>query len=121
MSTPPLGTWPDTPPKAHRLIAVIRLLAEHSERVFWGDHAFERLELRDSRSDIELNTTVALRVLRLGDIDGDIEAGANKGEWKVKVIAPLSHKRGERNVGVVVIVLNAEGLFVKSVEWEDRR
>ena len=115
MNPPVLGNWPDGPPKTHRLAAVIRSLAQHSERVIWGDHAFERIELRD------INTTVALRVLKTGDIDGTIRPGTDPGEWVVKMISPASHERGARNVGVVTIVLGTEYLFVKSVEWEDRR
>jgi hypothetical protein len=115
MNQPMLGDWPDEPPKAHRLPAVIRSLAQHSERIIWGDHAFERIELRD------INTTVALRVLKTGDIDGPIRPGNDRGEWIVKMIGPTSHERGARNVGVVTAVLGTETLFVMSVEWEDRR
>lgn len=121
MKSPVLGKWPNTPPKAYRFIQVIRSLAQHSERVIWGTHALKRFKQRDSRSDLDLNPAVARRVLRTGDIEGKITAGDNSGEWKVKVIGPVSHDRGARNVGVVVIQLSGNRLFVKSVEWENKR
>lgn len=116
-----LGTWPDLPPKEHRLMAVIRSIAEHSERVYFGEHAFTRLDERDSRHDLRLNDRIALRVLRSGDILGNVRPGQSAGEWVVKVVGPISHERGARNVGVVTVVLDADSLFVMTVEWEDRK
>jgi hypothetical protein len=102
-------------------MALIRSIAEHSDRVFFGEHAFERLGERDSRHDLQLNDRVALRVLRCGDILGNVRPGDSAGEWVVKVVGPVNHDRGARNVGVVTVVLDAGSLFVKTVEWEDRR
>jgi hypothetical protein len=63
-----------------------------------------------------ITTLDALRVLRGGDIEGEIVAGANPGEWKCKVIAKI---RGSREIGVITITMRTGHLFVKTVEWED--
>lgn len=93
------------------MIRFVRERARDSDNVAFGDHARERMDLRDI-SDAE-----AIRVLRTGEIKGDMEAGSSPGEWKCKVVAPI---RGSREVGVVTIVVRTGCLFVKTVEWEDR-
>ena len=121
MNEPRLGVWPDTPPREHQLMAVIRSLAQHSELVIWTDHAFDRVAGRDSRSDVILNDKQALRILKTGDIKGTIRPGKEANEWIVKVVGPINHERGAREVGVVTAVLKAEQLIVMTIEWEDRR
>lgn len=121
MPSAALGEWPDKPPNAHRLMRIIRFLAEHTDRIIWCTHPEERIEQRNSRSDLELTDQDALRVLRLGDIKGPIVRGEQQGEWKVKVCAPINHERGAREVGVVTAVLNADQLTIVTVEWEDKR
>ena len=73
-------------------------------------HAMDRMEERD------ITTLDALRVLRNGEIVGEITSGKTTGEWKCKMIA---RRRGSRDMGVVSIVLRTGRLFVKTVEWED--
>jgi hypothetical protein len=111
---PSLGQWPDKPPRAHQLIAVIRKLAGDSGNVGWTQHALDRLVERDI-SDLE-----ALRVLRRGDIEGLIEPH-RKGEWKCKVVFLTEHHGGVRTVGVVTIVKQGSRLLIKTVEWENFR
>lgn len=57
-------------------------------------------------------------VLRTGFLTGLIEPGAHPGEWKAKMCKQI---KGQREVGVVTIVINMQRLFVKTVEWEDLR
>ena len=58
------------------------------------------------------------RILRTGDVDGEPEK-AEFGEWKCKVTQAI---RGRRVAGVVAIILrDGKKLFVKTVEWEDKR
>lgn len=64
----------------------------------------------------DITTLDALRVLRSGDIVGDVKAGMSTGEWKCKVVA---RKKGSRAIGVATVVLRSGRLFVKTVEWED--
>lgn len=98
-------------PRPHQLLAIIRRLATDSSKVFVKNHASERMEERGiTRLD-------AIRALKAGDIVGDIEAGANSGEWKCKVV---ERRKGARALGVVTIVVNQDRLFIKTVEWEDR-
>ena len=59
-----------------------------------------------------------LDVLRHGEIKGDIEPGQRPGEWKVKLIREA---KGRREAGVVVLVVRNARLFVKTVEWEDKK
>jgi hypothetical protein len=40
------------------------------------------------------------------------------GEWQCKIV---KHIRGGRDAGVVTIILHDGRLFLKTVEWEDRR
>jgi hypothetical protein len=70
------------------------------------------MDLRDI-SDHEV-----LRVLRTGDIKGEIAAGRAAGEWKCKMVARI---KGNRDVGVVTIVCDGKRLFLKTAEWEDLR
>ena len=56
--------------------------------------------------------------LETGYIDGQIEPGKNKGEWKVKLVGVPDG--ASRKMGVVTIVVRELRLLVKTVEWEDR-
>jgi hypothetical protein len=99
-------------PKPSELLKIIRRLAQDSKLVGFGGHSIDRMEQRGiTRLD-------ALRVLRTGQIEGDIEAGNAEGEWKCKIVSKL---QGSREIGVVTIVANGRRLFVKTVEWEDLR
>jgi hypothetical protein len=66
---------------------------------------------------IGLATTLDVhRVLRVGSIVGEIEAGQYPGEWKCKVV---EYKTKARDIGVVTIVVKHSILRVSPVEWED--
>jgi hypothetical protein len=82
-----------------------------SDNVSFGLHAMDRMVERD------ITTLDALRVLRHGEIVGEIEPGRTTGEWKCKMVA---RRRGSRDMGVVSVVLRTGRLFVKTVEWEDQ-
>jgi hypothetical protein len=77
----------------------------------WGEHVFNRSEER------EIDIHDALWVLKLGEIDGPIVAGANPDEWKCKVTAKTD--RSSRELGVVVVVVKNRRMFLVTVEWED--
>ena len=97
-------------PQPSQILDMVRGAAADSANVKFGNHAFDRMEERG------ITTLDALRVLRGGDIKGDIEPGANSGEWKCKITKPM---KGSREIGVVTIVMSNRRLFVKTVEWED--
>ncbi len=97
-------------PSAGELNSTIRRLSEDSSNVSWSRHALSRMAERG------ISTLDALRVLRTGDIDGEIEPGNDQGEWKVKVVARI---KGNRDVGVVTVVIQGQRIFVKTAEWED--
>lgn len=97
-------------PRPDQLRETIRRISADSKDVAFGAHALERMEER------EITTLDALRVLRTGNIVGDIEPGKNSGEWKCKVVAG---RRGSREIGVATVVLAKGRLFIKTVEWED--
>jgi len=104
-------------PRPAALERRIRELAQDSRNVRWRSktyetHATARMEWRD------ITDRMMFDVLRTGYLTGDIEPGKNAGEWKVKMCKQL---KGQREVGVVTIVINLERLFVKTVEWEDVR
>lgn len=97
-------------PRPRELVAIIRRLAADSDNVTFKEHALDRMDERG------ITTFDALRVLRSGDIVGEIEAGRNPGEWKCKVV---ERRKGAREIGVATIVFYEKRLYVKTVEWED--
>ena len=97
-------------PRPSQLLDTVRGAAADSANVKFCGHAFDRMEERG------ITTLDAIRVLRGGDIKGEIEPGANFGEWKCKIAKQM---KGNREIGVVTIVMNTRRLFVKTVEWED--
>jgi len=103
---------PSKPPHPGVLMARIRDLAKQGA-YSWGDHVFDRCEERE----IDIND--ALEVLKLGEIDGPITAGVNANEWKCKVTAKTD--RSSRELGVVVVVIKNQEMFLITVEWEDPR
>ena len=99
-------------PRARDLARTIRELARDTCNVAWSDHALAQMAHRDI-SDSEV-----LRVLRTGDIEGEVSAGRSAGEWKCKIVARI---KANRDVGVVTVVCEGKRLFLKTVEWEDLR
>jgi hypothetical protein len=97
-------------PNPARLAKEVREMAAKSENVSFGEHARERMEERG------ITDREAIRVLRTGELRGDIETGTKRGEWKCKFVARI---KGSREIGVITIVLVNSRLFVKTVEWED--
>lgn len=61
---------------------------------------------------------IALNVLRGGSVFGPIEPGQMQGEWRAKLVMAV---KGRRDVGVVVLLVKENRIFVKTVEWEDIR
>ena len=90
---------------------IIRRLATEG-KVGYSLHAFERSDRRD------IDLPDALAVLRQGEIKGEIVAGNSPGEWKCKVTDPA--EGSSRSIGVVVVVVREQGLFIVTVEWEDK-
>ncbi len=103
---------PRKPPHAGALAARIWRLAKEGAYSY-GPHVFDR---RDERG-IDIND--AIEVLTLGEIEGPIEAGINPGEWKCKMVAKVD--KSSRRMGVAVVVIRDEELFLKTVEWEDAK
>ena len=64
-----------------------------------------------------LTTRDVLRILQTGFVDED-PITTERGEWQCKI---TKHIRGGRDAGVVTIFLHGGRLFLKTVEWEDRR
>ena len=73
-------------------------------------HLLERMAERG------ISDKFALEAMRQGLTKGDVDAGQNPGEWKVKM---TYRPKGRREVGVVVVTVRNERLLVKTVEWED--
>ena len=87
----------------------IKALAIQSENIGWGLHALDRM-IQRGIYDVD-----ALRVMRQGFCDGNPER-TERGEWKAKMVRRMV---GAREIGVVVVILKSNRLFVKTVEWED--
>ena len=106
---PPANTV-EFKPRPETLRTLVHKLALNTGNIGWGKHAQERMLLRG------ITDKYALDTLRNGMPKGEIVAGQNPGEWKMK----MTHRaKGRREVGVVVITVRNERLFVKTVEWED--
>lgn len=97
-------------PRPDKLLVVIRQAAADTKKVLFGEHALDRMEERG------ITTLDALRVLRTGEIADPPEPGRSRGEWKCKVTAPI---KGNREIGVITVVMMSGRLFIKTVEWED--
>ncbi len=97
-------------PRPQSLLATVRRLALDSKNVFFSSHATDRMDERG------ITTLDVLRVLRVGDIVGEIEAGKGTGEWKCKIV---ERRRRAREIGVATVVMWESKLLIKTVEWED--
>lgn len=97
-------------PRPHSLLAMVRNIARNSGNVAFSEHALDQM---DKRGITQLDV---LRVLRVGDIVGDIEAGKMVGEWKCKIV---ERRKRARDIGVATIVVKEGKLFIKTAEWED--
>jgi hypothetical protein len=89
--------------------AIVREIAADTSKVIIGDHAKERMAQREI-SDIEL-----YRLLRTGHVMEE-PTQTERNEWKCKVVKKL---KGNRDAGVVTIILKSRMLFAQTVEWED--
>ncbi len=88
----------------------IRGLAAETKNIFISGHAEKRMWERN------ISSMEVFEVLRQGMIDGVPWIEPETGQQACKVVL---RKKGARAIGVVTIILNDEGLFVKTVEWED--
>ena len=108
----PAQPQPKAPPHPGVLMARIRELAK-SGAYSYGEHVFVRQGERD------IDVPDAVRVLKLGEIKGAISPGDNPDEWKCKVTGPVDGSN--REVGVVVVVIQNNHMFFVTVEWEDKK
>ena len=89
----PVRTIPK-PPRPEKMLAIIRFLAPHSEKVVFSQHAQERMLERDI-TDVDV-----YRTLERGSLSGETRPGKEQGEW----ICKLTYQgRGIREIGVVVV------------------
>jgi hypothetical protein len=88
----------------------IRFLSADSKLVLFTEHALDRMEERDIY-DIDV-----FRVLRKGRIKGKINRGKRDGECTVKIVDVI---KGQREVGVVTVIISKSKLRIITVEWED--
>ena len=94
-----------------RLVCEVHKRAQTSDNIIFSYHARDRMDKRDI-SDADV-----LRILRNGDLRGEIKQGQGENEWKLKIVYLL---RETREAGVVAIVyLNSTKLLAVTVEWED--
>ncbi|WP_371931231.1 DUF4258 domain-containing protein [Nioella sp. MMSF_3534] len=96
--------------RPHEFLRIVRRLAEDSTNIAWSEHARERFSERG------ITNRMALSVLRSGYISGDIVPGNRPGEWKAKLLYQIP---GRREMGVVMILVKENRIFVKTVMWED--
>jgi hypothetical protein len=106
-----LAKWPLKAPPPNALLELIRDLSKQ-RRIGFLDHSQERLSERG------FDVFDVYQTLENGHFAEDIEAGANEGEWKVKVVD--TPEGTSRKMGVVTIVVKDKRLLIKTVEWEDR-
>lgn len=94
-----------------KAVEIIRRLSENSCNVRFTEHAQERMEERDiTVFDIQ-------NVLKKGEIVGNPKkCPKNKNSWICKLVR---HARGNRDIGVITVIVNMEHLKIVTVEWED--
>lgn len=98
------------PPRPGVLIALIRKLVAQGE-VRFAEHADEREDERGIDDDD------ALKVIELGDIEGEIKPGKKPGEWRCCIVGrPMW---AERDIGVVTVVIRGREVLIVTVEWMD--
>jgi hypothetical protein len=95
--------------RAEKAQAMIREIAKDTAKVILGNHVKERIEQRDV-SDLEI-----YRLLQTGHCFEEPMLTEYQ-EWKCKMTKKI---KGNREAGVVTIILHDFYLFVKTVEWED--
>jgi hypothetical protein len=103
--------WPAKAPPPNALLELIRDLSRQ-RRIGYLDHSQERLAERG------FDVFDVYQTLENGHFADDIKAGANEGEWKVKIVD--TPEGTSRKMGVVTIVVKDKRLLIKTVEWEDR-
>ena len=98
---------------ASKALEIIRRLSEKSHNVRFTEHAQERMEERDiTLFDIQ-------NILKKGDIKGNpTKCPKTKNGWICKIVR---HARGNRDIGVITVIVNMEHLRIVTVEWEDLR
>jgi hypothetical protein len=100
-------------PHPGKLMARIRVLAAEGKLSFTSHALDERMPERG------IDAKDVLDLLSNGEIEGEVQAGNRKSEWRCLVVGNLEWS--SRNAGVVTIVVRDERLIVVTVEWMDRR
>lgn len=90
----------------------IRALAAKSENIRFTDHALDQMEARE----IFDGDVLAIYRSASSSIKGEVKKGKRDGEYHCKVVRRI---RGNREAGVVTIILPTDRLLVLTVEWED--
>lgn len=90
----------------------IRALAKKSENVLYTEHALEQMEARE----IFDGDVLVIYRSDAASIKGEVKKGKRNGEHHCKVVRRI---RGNREAGVVTIILPSDKLLVLTVEWED--
>jgi len=90
----------------------IRALAKKSENVLYTDHALDQMEARE----IFDGDVLTIYRSESSSIKGEVKKGKHNGEYHCKVVRRI---RGNREAGVVTVILPTDKLLVLTVEWED--
>ena len=107
-SSEPRGNVVKLKLNAARAQAQVRELAQDTGTIILTDHARERMEQRGFvMRDL-------LRILRTGYVD-DAPIGLREGDWQCK----MTQQVGGREAGAVTIIVQAQQLVIRTVEWED--
>jgi hypothetical protein len=94
------------------LMKVIRRLTAEGKITLTIHALNDRLDERNfDISDVQ-------KILRIGEISGNIKQGNKSGEWSCLVTGKLSLEAA-REVGVATIVVREAELIIKTVEWID--
>ena len=81
-------------------------------KISYGSHVLDRLDERQNFDIMDVG-----KLLRTGEIEGEVKPGANSGEWSCLVTGKFS--LDGREAGVATIVVREERLIIKTVEWMD--
>lgn len=98
-------------PHADAYLALLRELAANSRNVLWTATALEQM------GTTGIAARMAMNVLKLGMVEGEIVAGRSAGEWQAKIRLAA---RGRPAIRVQVTIIGDSRVAVNLVEWVDR-
>ena len=105
----PTREWPNRPPPAEQLLAVIRDLALGGCPIGWTP------DVEDALAKADLDLSDIIRAFSTGDLVGAVTAGDDENEWVCTIAALVMGGRHKRELGIMTVVIEASSLLIAKV------